>query len=146
MPTTFSTCRYSSLNGLLSRHTLAFLHHCRLQRFAQMKKQLDSLDRGTVRQVDSACKEIARNCELLIIVKQDLDAIYKTTRQTCSCVCMFASMAPQPAETAEWWVHCIEQGRAQLLAGDICCHRTAAILNTRRQYMSSCCCDHTRQP
>lgn len=110
MPTTFPTCRYSTLDGLLSRHTLAFLHHCRLQRFAQMKKQLDSLDRGTVRQVDSACKEIARNCELLTIVKQDLDAIYKTTRQGCSYVCMFASMSSQPAQTAEWDVRRIEQG------------------------------------
>ena len=54
--------------------------HCRLQRFAQMKKQLDSLDRDTIRQVDSACKEITRNCELLTIVKQDLDTIYRTTR------------------------------------------------------------------
>ena len=59
---------------------LTILHQCRLQRFAQMKKQLDSLDRDTIRQVDSACKEIARNCELLTIVKQDLDTIYKTTR------------------------------------------------------------------
>lgn len=53
---------------------------CRLQRFAQMKKQLDSLDKDTIRQVDSACKEISRNCELLAIVKQDLDTIYRTTR------------------------------------------------------------------
>ncbi|CAL5221120.1 g3255 [Coccomyxa viridis] len=51
-----------------------------LQRFAQMKKQLDSLDRDTIRQVDSACKEITRNCELLALVKQDLDSIYRTTR------------------------------------------------------------------
>lgn len=48
-----------------------------------MKKQLDSLDRDTIRQVDSACKEIARNCELLTIVNQDLDTIYKTTRRVC---------------------------------------------------------------
>ena len=55
-------------------------HECRLQRFSQMKKQLDSLDKDTIRQVDSACKEISRNCELLTIVKQDLDTIYRTTR------------------------------------------------------------------
>lgn len=59
------------------------LRHCRLQRFTQMKKQLDSLDKDTIRQVDSACKEITRNCELLVIVKQDLDTIYKTTRRAC---------------------------------------------------------------
>ncbi len=45
-----------------------------------MKKQLDSLDKDTIRQVNSACKEISRNCELLTIVKQDLDTIYRTTR------------------------------------------------------------------
>ena len=53
---------------------------CRLQRFAQMKKQLESLDRDTIRQVDSACKEISRNCELLTIIKQDLDSVYRSTR------------------------------------------------------------------
>jgi len=45
-----------------------------------MKRQLDSLDKDTIRQVNSACKEISRNCELLTIVKQDLDTIYRTTR------------------------------------------------------------------
>ena len=53
---------------------------CRLQRFGQMKKQLESLDRDTIRQVDSACKEISRNCELLTIIKQDLDSVYRSTR------------------------------------------------------------------
>ena len=52
----------------------------RLQRFGQMKKQLESLDRDTIRQVDSACKEISRNCELLTIIKQDLDSVYRSTR------------------------------------------------------------------
>ncbi|CAK0782107.1 hypothetical protein CVIRNUC_005562 [Coccomyxa viridis] len=51
-----------------------------LQRFGQMKKQLESLDRDTIRQVDSACKEISRNCELLTIIKQDLDSVYRSTR------------------------------------------------------------------
>ena len=45
-----------------------------------MKKQLESLDRDTIRQVDSACKEISRNCELLTIIKQDLDSVYRATR------------------------------------------------------------------
>ena len=52
----------------------------RLQRFGQMKKQLESLDRDTIREVDSACKEISRNCELLTIIKQNLDSIYRSTR------------------------------------------------------------------
>ena len=71
---------WATARRLVGLSSNGILHECRLQRFAQMKKQLDSLDKDTIRQVDSACKEISRNCELLSIVKQDLDTIYRTTR------------------------------------------------------------------
>jgi hypothetical protein len=52
----------------------------RLKKFACIKQQLESLDKETVKQVDDACKEIIRNCELLVILKTDLDGIYTTVR------------------------------------------------------------------
>lgn len=64
----------------------AFFHQMRsilrrLDKFACIKNQLESLDRETVQQVDDACKEITRNCELLVILKADLDTIYAKLRQ-----------------------------------------------------------------
>ncbi|CAL8468999.1 g8540 [Coccomyxa elongata] len=51
-----------------------------LKRFDFIKQQLDSFDKDTVQQVDDACKEISRNCELLVILKADLDSIYTKVR------------------------------------------------------------------
>ncbi|BDA43002.1 hypothetical protein COCOBI_04-0100 [Coccomyxa sp. Obi] len=51
-----------------------------LKRFEFIKQQLDSFDKETVQQVDDACKEISRNCELLVILKADLDSIYTKVR------------------------------------------------------------------
>lgn len=51
-----------------------------LKRFDFIKQQLESFDKETVQQVDDACKEIGRNCELLVILKADLDSIYTKVR------------------------------------------------------------------
>ncbi|EIE27003.1 hypothetical protein COCSUDRAFT_52519 [Coccomyxa subellipsoidea C-169] len=51
-----------------------------LSKFASIKHHLESLDKETVQQVDDACKEITRNCELLVILKADLDSIYSKVR------------------------------------------------------------------
>ena len=58
----------------------AIVGFCRLQRFQYINGQLGSFDKDTLKQVDDACKEIARNCELLTIIKADLHSILKRIR------------------------------------------------------------------
>ena len=67
--------------------TLLWSTCCRLQRFQDINGQLNSFDKDTLKQVDDACKEVARNCELLAIIKTDLHSIFKRIRciQPCTC-------------------------------------------------------------
>ena len=69
----------SSKQRTAHRHDLLVVL-CRLQRFQDINGQLGSFDKDTLKQVDDACKEIARNCELLSIIKADLHSIFKRIR------------------------------------------------------------------
>ncbi len=44
-----------------------------------------------MKQVDDACKEIARNCELLVLAKSDLDSILRRVRCEPALVALQAS-------------------------------------------------------
>ena len=59
---------------------------CRVKKLRESKSMVDKFQRASTEEVDGAVRELHMHCELLKMMKRDMDSIYSTLRQGASCV------------------------------------------------------------
>jgi hypothetical protein len=58
----------------------SFLRVSRLKRLTESKELLTQFDKRSSEHIEEVCKELQQNSELLVMIKADLDFIFKRIR------------------------------------------------------------------
>ncbi len=56
-------------------------HHCRLRKLKESRATLEKFNKASSSEIDGAVQELQMHCELLKMIKKDMDSIYSTIRQ-----------------------------------------------------------------